>query len=327
MSESSVPKSGMASDHFANEQIGFSNTEAGSNCERAWLFGYHPETKLRPKTFGVALERGITGHKVLEHFYKELKETEDYDTSAQSAMNYLLEKRVAAVMALDEGKIEMLNHLAEILTAYFEHYKQDIEDWEILEVEEFHLLEWEGESSVYLPMRLDMVVRWKRGQWHGETSAVDHKFTNDFWDMWKLRLNSQQPLYMKALRASRFAGYPKPVVKRAVINQIRTRKVKELVPANTFKRSIIEADPVAMEKLFENHLKRAKRFERFKRMSYSQAHEETEANWGSQDCKFCFFKSLCATDLEGGDMRQIALHEYEESDYGYPTMEELRRER
>lgn len=312
-----------------SKQIGLSNTEVvtGSNCERAWLFGFHPETRLKQKDQGVALTRGIIGHEMLEGFYKDLQVEKDYDESAQRALDFLTGHEQDAYMRSDIDKLEMLRYLKRIMTAYFKHYRADIENWEILEVETFHALRWEGEDTLYLPMRFDMTIYQRSGKFKGETSPVDHKFTNDFWNQWDFRLNTQQPLYLKSLSEARYRGKPKPIVKRSILNQIRTRTVKDVYPLATFKRAFIEADAIAQEKIFQNHLRAAKRLERFKRMSYAEAHEKTEANWGSKNCGFCFFKSICATDLEGGNVQQVAELEYEQSSYGYPPFEELHRER
>lgn len=306
-----------------------SNTEVGtgSGCETAWLYGFHPETKLRPKTFGVALSRGLIGHEALEKFYRNIQQEVQYDDAAQDALNFLEEKRQAAFMDRDADKLEMLNFLFKLMEEYFSHYQCDIENWEILDVEAFHGLEWEGEHSLYLPMRGDLTVYQRAGKFKGETSPVDHKFTNDFWSQWKLRLNSQIPLQIKAVRESRYKGKPAPVVRRGIVNQIRTRSVKDVYALSTFRRSFIDGDPKVMEKVFRNHLAKAKKLERLKRMSYAEAKEEATAAWGSSNCDFCFFKSICATDLEGGNVQQVAQLEYELSTYGYPPLEEIKNER
>lgn len=329
MSYTPDPAAALPQDHFAFQQIGMSNTEVstGSGCETAWLFGFHPETNLKPKTQGVALSRGITGHEVLETFYKDIQQEAQYDDAAQNALNFLEGKKQAAFMDADGDKLEMLSFLYKLIEAYFKHYQGDIENWEILDVEAFHALTWEGEDSLYLPMRVDLTIYQKAGKFKGETSPVDHKFVNDFWNQWKIRLNSQLPLYIRAHRRTRYKGKPAPVVRRAIVNQIRTRAVKDVYPLATFRRDFVQPEGKVIEKVFENHLQLAKRLERLKRMSYAEAKEEVTAVWGSSNCNFCFFKSICATDLEDGNVQQIAQLEYERSTYGYPTMEELYRER
>jgi hypothetical protein len=304
-------------------QIGISNSEATSSCERAWLYGYHPEAKLAPKSYGVALTRGLTGHKVLEDFYGAIRDGDEYDHAVAFAMENFEKVRVDAFMEADGWKLEMLNYLKTILEAYFKHYRADIENWEILDVEEFRLLQWDGEKRVYLPMRLDMVIYQKSGKFAGEISPVDHKFVNDFWNDWKMRLNSQLPLQILTLRDSKFKGKLAPVVKRGIVNQIRTRVLKDPFPAELFRRSFVEPKRAAIEKVFQNHLKKALRQERLKRMPLAQAYEETTAEWGGPNCQFCHFKSICAVDLEGGNVATTIAAEFTKSTYGYPPFEEL----
>lgn len=308
-------------------QVGVSNSEGTSSCERAWFFGYHPETKLAPNSFGVARTRGIVGHKVLETFYREVQQETDYDTAVNRAMEYFESERKRAFMLCDAEKLEMLNYLRKLLVMYFEHYESDIRNWEILDVEGFHLLEWEGEKRIYLPMRLDLVIYQKGGAFKGETSPVDHKFTNDFWNEYKIRLSSQMPLYIRALRASRWAGKREPVVKRSVVNQIRTRSLKDPFPSEIFRRVFVPANEHGMEKIFDNHRKKALQKARWKGMPAGEVYEETTSEWGSANCQFCDFKALCAIDLEGGNLQTTIAAEYQRSDYGYPSMEELRNER
>lgn len=311
-------------------QLGVSNSEAvdAGLCMRRWWWAHHPEVHLAPQTFGPALTRGIVGHKALELFYSDLKKGIEYDDAAQGSLNFILKESTAAMLASDDAKLEVLVYLRKLLEGYFEHYQDDVKYWEILDVESFHLLEWPGETEVYLPMRLDVVVYMIDGQFKGETMPVDHKFTNDFWQNWKFRLNSQLPLQIRALRASRFAGKPAPVVRRSIVNMIRTRKVEKLYPVQTYKRAFVEAaDGAAMEHVFENHLKVAKRVAALKRLPAAEAFQQTEAVWGSPNCQFCNFKSVCATQLEGGNVDMTIAAEYEKSTYGYPAKEDLLRER
>lgn len=309
-------------------QIGVSNSEAAdSGCMRKWWYAHHPAVHLAPKTMGPALTRGIIGHKVLESFYLDIKAEVDYDEAAQKAMTWLLDESRKAMLLGDSDKLESLNYLRKVLERYFEHYKSDIEHWEILDVEAFHLLEWDGEDSVYLPMKIDLVIYQRGGKFKGEISPVDHKFTNDFWNQWKLRLNSQLPLYIRALRSTRYRKVGATVVKRSIVNQIRTREIVDPYPHQLFKRAFIEADATVMRNVFDNHLKTALEVSRIKRMPPGDAFQETTAMWGSSNCQFCNFKSLCATQLEGGNVDSMVAAEYEKSTYGYPSMQELKDER
>lgn len=313
----------------AYQQLGVSNSEVSSfsTCELAWFFGSHPAANLRPKTQGPALTRGILGHGALEIFYKGMQKGDDFDSSAQAALSHIQDGRVKAALESDFDKVKILNQLYKLIEGYFEYYGDDGKHWEILGVESFYKLEWEESVSVYLPMRLDAVIYQKGGKFKGEISPLDHKFTNDFWHDWKYELNSQFPLYIKALRSTTFRGKLPPVVRRAIVNLIRTREVKEPQAHDTYLRVFPTYDKTNIEFVYANHLKVAKKISILKRMPGEVAIEKVAAVWGSPNCQFCQFKSLCITRLKGGRIESTIQADYEPSTYGYPSLEELEDER
>lgn len=313
-------------------QVGVSNTEVQQaySCELAWSFGFHPEMGYQLKNMGIARTRGILGHSALEIFYNHIKEEAEYDFAAQEALNFIQAERVKEIKAgdfMDPDRMALLNYLYEILTKYFEYYEEDVENWEILEVEGFHAMEQEGESDFYLPSRLDLVIYQKAGKFAGETSPVDHKFTYDFWNRPKSILNSQLPLYILALRAARYANKPAPVVRRAIVNQIRTRDLKAPQSWDLFKREFIPYSKTKIENVFANHMKSAVRLAYFKRIPYEEALTEIRAALGSQACQYCDFKDLCDITFEGGDPSDVIAATLKKNEYGYPALEEIRRER
>lgn len=313
-------------------QVGVSNTEVQNahSCEGAWAFGFHPELNYQLRDMGVARTRGIIGHSALEIFYKGIKEERNYDDCAQEALNYIQDLRIKELMAgdfVDSDRMEMLNYLFNILTRYFEYYRDDIENWEILDVEAFFATEQTGEVDFYLPSRLDLVIYQKCGKFAGETSPVDHKFTYDFWTRSKLILNSQMPLYILALRAARYANKPEPVVRRAIVNQFRTRSLKEPTDYDLFKRSFEPYSTVKLQKVFENHMKSAVRLAYLKRLPLAEAMEEIKFALGSMACQYCDFKDLCDITFEDGDPTDVIAATLKPNEYGYPPLEEIRRER
>jgi hypothetical protein len=315
-------------------QIGVSNTEVQQayRCEFAWSVGFHPDLNYQLRDFGVARTRGIIGHKALETFYQGLKETEDYDKSAEEALTYIQNLRVEEIKLGDfknPERVSMLNYLYDVLNRYFEHYQDDIEDWEILDIEGFYAQEQPDESDFYLPSRIDLVIYQRGGRFKGETSPVDHKFVYDFWNPWKLRLNSQLPLYIRALRAARFAGKPEPVVKRGIVNQIRTRfdNPSERSVYELFDRKFQDYTSKNIESAFDNHMKSAVRLAYLKRLPIEEVMTEIQASLGSDACQFCDFKDYCLATIEGKDPSNVVMATMKKNEYGYPTLEEIRRER
>lgn len=315
-----------------SNQVGVSNTEASNHdaCELAWGFGFHPDMNYQLREMGLARKKGIIGHEALEVFYGGLKEERDYDECAQEALNHIQGLRVKELMAGDFADLDtlnLLNWLYGTLQKYFDHYRSDVDDWEILGVESFYAQEQPDEVDFYLPSRLDLVVYWKRGEFAGEVSPVDHKFNYDFWNDWKFRLNSQMPLYILALKAARFAGKPKPVVRRVVVNQIRTRQMKTMGPEDLFRRGNHAYDSERLQNVFRNHMKKAVRIAYLKRLPWDEAKDELTAALGSMACQYCDFKDICDITFQGGDPSNVIEATLKKSEYGYPPLEEIRRER
>jgi RecB family exonuclease len=313
-------------------QIGISNTEVktADSCELQWGFAFHPDMHFAKREMSVARDRGIIFHEGLEIYYKGIRDGRAPDESAQESLSHIQELRVKELKAgdfADAEKLEVLNWIHQTLTEYFKYYEDDHKYWEILEVEAFHAQEFEGEIDFYLPARLDMTIYQKSGNFKGETSPVDHKTTYDFYNSWKLDLNSQFPLYILALRAARFAGKPEPVVKRVIVNQIRTRPLKDPQPHDLFKRSFQPYSTIRLQKVFENHLKSAVRLAYLKRLPWEEALSEIKAAFGGQACQYCDFKDLCSATFDDRDPTDIITATLKKNSYGYPALEEIRRER
>jgi hypothetical protein len=315
-------------------QVGVSNSEAMNSysCELAWGFGHHPEMNYAKREMSGARFRGVMGHAALQTWYEGLRDGRDPDESAELALKEIQDMRVKEILAgdfADVSRLEMLNWLHVVLTKYFEYYRDDVKNFEILEVEAFHAQEFEGEVDFYLPSRLDMTIYQKHGKFKGETSPFDHKFSAGFWPDYKLNLNSQFPLYILALRAARFAGKPKPVVKRVIVNQVNTKiqKVEEAEPHQLFRRSFKDYDTERMDRVFENHMKTAVRLAYLKRLPWDEAVQEIRAALGSMACQYCDFKDLCDITFEGKDPSNVIAATLVKNSYGYPALEEIRRER
>lgn len=319
-----------------NRQVGVSNTEVqqANACELQWAFGFHPELNYQLREMTEARQRGILGHSALEIFYKGLKAERDYDDCAQAALSFVQDLRVKELMAgdfVDPKVLAMLNYLYKVLERYFEMEKPIIGRWEILEVEDFHAVEQEGEDDFYLPSRMDLVIYQREGEFKGEVSPVDYKFVYDFWHKPKFVLNAQFPLYILALRAARYAGKPKPVVRRAIVKQFRTRfeasKIQEKSNDELFRETPWAYSSTRLQTVFKNHMKSAVHLAYLKRLPLSDAMEEIKASLGSMACQYCDFKEICDITFEEGDPSNVISATLKKNEYGYPPLEEIRRER
>jgi hypothetical protein len=170
-------------------------------------------------------------------------------------------------------------------------------------------------------MRLDMVIYQRSGKFAGEISPVDHKTTNDWWPRAMFNLNSQMPLYIRALRENGFKGHPNPVISRGIFNFIRTRDMANPYPAQLFSREFIRPKPFRMEFVYKNHLRAARNILRLKKMEFAEALEIVEYKLGSSSCKFCDYKEICAVMVDGDDPTSTIVADYGPNTYGYKPLE------
>lgn len=306
-------------------RLGISNSEVNewNNCQTAWLRKYHPESLLAKKSFGPARTRGIIAHSSLENFYAEIKKGTDYDLAVEIAMDIIQEEKLRASELDDGDKMEMLRRLYDVMGKYYVHYKGDVQNWEIISTENFHAMEAEPEDDFYLPMRLDMVIYQRSGKYAGEISPVDHKTTNDWWSLVMLKLNSQLPLYIRALKENGFVGHPTPVIRRGIFNFIRTRDMKDPFPAEIFQRKFVVPEESRMKNTYQNHLRIARQIAPLKKMSFVEAQEIVTLNLATNSCKFCDYNPICQVTIEDEDPTFTIVAEYEKSTYGYEPLEML----
>jgi hypothetical protein len=257
-----------------------SNTRitAKNVCDKQHDYMYNQN--LEPRKYSIPIQRGIAGHKVLETYYLARYAGESHDVAVNEAMNRLY----FIVAESDPDDIEhtqMLAHLSWLLTKYFECYKDD----------KFKVISVEGVYSaplindIYFGMILDVVIELTTGPFCGQYEIWDHKFVHNFMSVDDLRLNGQQPKYIKVARLNNLP------IRQAIFNQIRYRKMKNPVPADLFRRSPLMSSDTAIEQVWRDT----------QTVGQIIMHDNSEPvralNYSA--CKFCFFKDLCMTELAG----------------------------
>lgn len=314
--------------------IGVSNSEAHEfdTCPEAWLRKYHPESLLAKIGGGPARTRGTEIHKCLEMFYLAIRDGVKFDDARDAACDYIWQKRMSSDVNCITGNaplaswevMKMYRRVSEWMARYFEVYRDDVKNWEVISVENFYMLEAEPEDPFYLPMRIDLFIYQRSGMYAGELSPVDHKSTNDWWTYVMLKLNSQMPLYMKALRECR-GVLPKHVqnapINRAVMNFIRTREVNDPADGDLFQRRFVPFTDEEVEFAYQNHRKKARRIQRLKAMSFADAEAECSMVMQTNVCRWCDYKEICLPKMQGQDLEMTISGGYERNTYGYPALE------
>lgn len=271
-----------------------SNTEITSKntCDRQHDYMYNQE--LEPRVYSLHIRRGIAGHAVLESYYNCRKDNWNHEAAVDFAMDTLR----GIIKESDPDDLEhtkMLGQLSRLMTNYFDYYKNDT--FKVLAVERIYTASMA--EYITFGMYLDTLVEHTTGQFRGAVDLLDHKFVNNFKTPDELRLDAQQPKYVKVTRLNGIN------VRQAVFNQIRYRVMKDPKPEDLFRRSPLLSSKQAVETVWEEATATAEDIYR-QDMGIDPINARRRQSYSA--CKYCFFKDLCMAELAGEDttiMRQM----------------------
>lgn len=285
-----------------------SNSEAvtAAECERRWMYQYHPEYSLQAVNGNISMDRGTAVHTVLESFFRSLMEGKDYSEAVSMAKN----RFVMLVSETAGSKLgEEIMKLRPAFTAYFKYNREQILSWKVLGVE----LELTANltDEFVVSGRIDLMVEALKGAFKGETIPIDHKTCYNFWTKNELEMNSQGPIYMHLAKEN----FPGSVVSRMFFNGIRYREVKD--DENLARIVVLDAPKVFREGILDNHIKLMKRIKVWRDTPAAELREQATRSTNPYVCKNCSMRRLCRAELMQQDTTDIIRYEYEPNTYLY----------
>jgi hypothetical protein len=292
-----------------------SNSEALSlSCPRRHMYAFHPDFHLEPKQLSKALQRGNIGHAALEAAFKVIMEGGTEGEAALAANSKLIEFMQLAFETEDANMRIVTTELLTLIPEYLssDEFKEFISSVSILGVE--YGVELVLPGGTILPGRLDLLVKWTKGSWKGETVVVDNKFVYNFWSEDDFRMNSQIPSYVAAIREV----MPDAVVKRGVINQIRWRHNAQ----DKFKMTPLPVSRAEAAVIIENHELLAAQAIKQRNTPVEEIKRTTPRMLSKYTCDKCPFKDLCKADLLGRDIESIIKMDYRPNSYGYDGVDD-----
>jgi hypothetical protein len=294
--------------------ISHSEVDSFLLCEQRhyYAFGDNDGKGLEPKIFSDSLYRGIVGHKALEIYFKALMEGSSLRDAADQAITTVQE------FGLDpQAKYEILTQLStELLPRYFEEKAVQWMNngWKVKAVEKTYRLEVpiEGGTLIY-PFTPDLII----ADPFNESHVVDHKFIYNFYAQAEIDILPQIPKYVGSLRA---LGKP---VKGGIYNMLRWRPVKDQSLDARYRTTPFVPTDTRVKQAFSQQVDAMVRIRDLK--------EGDNDSWkrtvnlrrvqNNMICKSCSFKTLCTTEMNGGNgilMRQV---NYQVNSYGYSEVE------
>jgi hypothetical protein len=267
-----------------HRRISNSETVDFLTCKRRYYNAY--VRMLAPKEYSGPLSIGLVGHLSLERYFLDLKGGRPHPVARQNAERVLSQLLSGASQYAMQSVID-----AQVaLTRYFDYYGDHSKTWKIIEVERQYDLDIPGRPYMY-SMKLDLLVydltdhRYK---------LVDNKFTYDFWSENKMKLRSQFPRYVAALRHNKLK------VDEVLINQIRYRKMKDGTPIEKYlKRTPEEVGNHKIRMMLEEYISTADDITAFRALPPEEMERKAVRTLVDPICKYCPFNELCKLEMDG----------------------------
>lgn len=272
------------------------------------MYAHHPSNRLEPRTLGIALTRGIVGHKALELYYEMISHNEPHADGVDAVKTYLM-GQVAHEIAYGDGeKALMIKGLLNILTNYLQESRWIIDRYDILGVENLVTAPLPGVEDIDFAGRIDVTLREK-----GTESVVpfDHKFCYNFWSDNSLRMNPQLSNYAWALTQM---GYNST---KGIMNMVRYRDDA----IEKIKQEEVPVKPTVQDVFIKNHTKAAIDIVELKKKPEVSIDDGITRSASKFNCEYCPFNELCYTESQGGNSKNVIAAHYRPNSYGYVDSE------
>ena len=282
--------------------ISNSEVTAWLSCRRMYYFAFVQE--LAPKITPEPLARGSIGHEYLEFYWKSrlagLGHTESMDKANEAFIN-----------PCEPTTIDVLMNTQFIVTRFMQAHEAEFMNWKPLGVEQQFDLPLT--SGLNITIKYDLYFEDLRTN---KKSILDWKFAYDFWSVEDHDLNGQMPKYIAVLQAR---GYK---VDGGYIQEIRTRPLgaeKSKDPKNLWKRTHYVPSSPRKRSVLKQHVAASLEIEKFRSLDTDAQIDAAIPVLNKHGaCKFCNFKDLCNSMIEGKRDLSVDIRVgYQQSPYGY----------
>lgn len=289
------------------ERRNISNSEVTSflSCRQQYVFAFM--RNLTPKKTPMPLARGTLGHLAFQYYIEARLNGADHEkamTASELAFTESLKAGTDVAVALE----------TKALFNRYQGYHNGWPEWELLGTEEHAELQITDE--IYLPMRYDLMVREKDSN---RILIGDFKLTYDFWSPDDHALNGQMPKYITIMQKNGIN------VQGGFLEEIRTRplgKEKASDHRNLWRRTTYYPSHDKRRNMLKQHIATSLEIMEFRGLSDSDREAKTIPVLNKHGaCKYCNFKELCASKLDGADIEHFISTEFVQNTYGYNASE------
>lgn len=297
-----------------NQAITVSNSEVISyqTCKRRHY--YHHGLGIEPRIHSIPLDRGNTGHKALELYYKAKIAGADKQEAITQAVNYIFQysidqaTEIKIANNLDFSKrMKMYNDLITLIQDYANRYWND--NVRPIEIETVHKVALN--DRLRLGLKIDLFGEYIKGPFKGDYTIIDWKFRYNFPQQKLLDILPQIPKYIWAI------GKTGTVVTKGELDVIRYRSLVEPDEYGVFKRFPLHPKPRVRDKIIEDHITVAEEIYKVKQLPVAEYSKIATRTLSEYTCKDCPFIDICSLELRGEDPTLKISTDYKPSDYNY----------
>lgn len=278
-------------------------------CSQRWMYAHHPSYNLEPRTLGIALSRGLVGHKTLEIYYEALMNGKPEKEARESATNHLMVTTMNEIKVGDSEKAEAYGSLGVKLQDYFDNGQGFLKDRNIIGVENVIIAPLPGCDDIQFAGRVDLSLEIASGPNKREVEPYDHKFTYNFWPEVAVQMNAQISNYIWGFREMGFRS------RRGYLNMIRYRDTAQ----ESFKAEPVPTNSTMRQNFILNHAEAAKTIVELKQRPKVGLSDGVKRSTSKFNCEYCPFSKLCLTEVQGLDSSTMIKASFRPNSYGYDS--------
>lgn len=280
-----------------------SNSEVASwlQCRKKYYYEYILE--LEPKKYSEAISKGVLIHAMLEAYYAGKSmgydEAECRDASMEPMM---IAAQSPFADMVDLGKTR------DLVYGYFEHYMEYDQRYKVYAVET--KLKFDLSNDYALVGTIDLI--WQDME-DGLYIPVDHKSSYNFWTDEQASISGQFVKYSAILKSMGMQ------VKGVMVNQIRTRPLKDPAPTALYQRAWVRPTDIKIRKVMEQHVNASEEIMAFR---VDPKPDTIIPIYDKYICSGCPFLPLCDSESNGAPIQyQIQADYQKRTGYGYNNSE------
>lgn len=292
--------------NLALRRISNSEVNCFQTCKMRYFYEY--VLNLEPRVLPGPLAIGIAGHKAQEGYWTAFANGEGIDSCVKAAESMLASlMRDGSVSGPDAMNLSRLMNL--YASKWFADDKQTFDVAAIEKMYELPLT-----SHFTIPMRLDLLLKNKQTGYH---VLRDFKFVFNFWDHDAHQFNPQFPKYMMVLGANNVQ------VSHAELDEIRHRSMRNPTIDDILRRTPYHPTRERSVRIMQDHIRVSHEIVAYRQQDEEAMRATTARNLNKSICKWCSFKELCMSDLDGGYTESLMRADYKQkTEYGYNNNEE-----